>query len=59
MKKLLTLALLLSTTVLFAQAEAPNDWWDLDRTDNSYPGVSANKALNYLEGKTGQMDQPR
>ncbi|MGK0335322.1 MAG: cell wall-associated protease, partial [Paraglaciecola sp.] len=55
MKKLLTLALLLSTTVLFAQAEAPNDWWDLDRTDNSYPGVSANKALNYLEGKTGQM----
>jgi len=55
MKKLLTLALLLSTAVLFAQAEAPNDWWDLDRTDNSYPGVSANKALNYLEGKTGQM----
>lgn len=54
MKKLLFLALMLSTAGLFAQMEAPNDWWDLDRTDNSYPGVSANKALNYLQGKKGQ-----
>jgi subtilisin family serine protease len=53
MKKLLLLALMLSTVTLFAQ-EAPNDWWDLDRTDNSFPGVSANKALNYLQGKKGQ-----
>lgn len=54
MKKLLFLALMLSTAGLFAQMEAPKDWWDLDRTDNSYPGVSANKALNYLQGKKGQ-----
>jgi subtilisin family serine protease len=53
MKKLLFLALMLSTAALFAQ-EAPNDWWDLDRTDNSFPGVSANKALSYLQGKKGQ-----
>lgn len=54
MKKLLFLALMLSTAALFAQNEAPKDWWDLDRTDNAYPGVSANKALNYLQGKKGQ-----
>ena len=53
MKKLLLLALLLSSVTIFAQ-EAPNNWWDLDRTDNSYPGVSATKALNYLQGKKGQ-----
>ena len=53
MKKLLALVLMLSTVTLFAQ-EAPNNWWDLDRTDNTYPGVSAQKALNYLQGKKGQ-----
>jgi len=53
MKKLLLLALMLSTAALFAQ-EAPKDWWDLDRADDAYPGVSANKALNYLQGKKGQ-----
>ena len=54
MKQLLTLVLLLTATALFAQMEKPNNWWDLDRTDNSYPGVSAGKAHNYLAGKQGQ-----
>ena len=30
---------------------APNNWWELDRTDNNFPGVSAEKAINYLDGK--------
>ena len=54
MKKILTLALALCATALFAQAEAPQDWWNLDNGDNSYPGVSANKAHEYLKGKKGQ-----
>lgn len=53
MKKLLVFALLLSAAGLFAQ-EAPQNWWDLDRTDDSFPGVSAKKAHNYLQGKQAQ-----
>lgn len=53
MKKLLVFALLLSTAGLFAQ-EAPQNWWDLDRTDDSFPGVSAKKAHDYLQGKQAQ-----
>ncbi len=54
MKKLLILALILSTVSLAAQDVAPDNWWDLDRTDNTFPGVSAQKAHNYLKGKQAQ-----
>jgi cell wall-associated protease len=53
MKKLLIFALVLCTAGLFAQT-APNNWWDLDRTDDTFPGVSAQKAHNYLKGKKAQ-----
>lgn len=53
MKKLLVFALLLCTAGLFAQS-APQNWWDLDRTDDSFPGVSAKKAHEYLKGKQAQ-----
>jgi subtilisin family serine protease len=46
----LILACLLSLT-LTAQDQAPPNWWEMDRTDDSFPGVSANKANAYLEGK--------
>ncbi len=36
---------------LSAQQAAPDNWWELDRTENSFPGVSASKAIAYLEGK--------
>jgi len=55
MKRLLLFcAVLLTTAGLMAQGETPQNWWDLDRTDNSFPGVSAEKAHNYLKGKQGQ-----
>ncbi|MFK8162015.1 MAG: S8 family serine peptidase, partial [Lewinella sp.] len=53
MNKLLIFALVLCTSGLFAQP-APNNWWDLDRTDDTFPGVSAQKAHNYLKGKKAQ-----
>ncbi|MEM9835224.1 MAG: S8 family serine peptidase [Bacteroidota bacterium] len=49
----IALALVLSFG-LQAQQEAPDNWYNLDRTTNNYPGVSADKALEYLKGKTGQ-----
>jgi subtilisin family serine protease len=36
---------------LTAQDQAPDNWWELDRSENSFPGVSAQKANTYLEGK--------
>lgn len=52
MKQLLfILAVLLSSVNLMAQEQAPQNWWELDRTDDSFPGVSAAKAHNYLKGK--------
>lgn len=49
----LTLALLF-TVSLAAQEEAPKNWWNLDMTDNNYPGTSADKAQEYLAGKSGR-----
>ncbi|MBC6992804.1 S8 family peptidase [Neolewinella lacunae] len=54
MKQLLFFALLLLSTALVAQMEAPQNWWDLDRTEDSFPGVSAKKAHAYLQGKQAQ-----
>ncbi|MEL7163462.1 MAG: S8 family serine peptidase, partial [Bacteroidota bacterium] len=55
MKRLLYLfAFLLTAVSLMAQEELPKNWYDLDRTDNSFPGVSADKAHNYLKGKQAQ-----
>ena len=54
MRNLLSLLVLLASVGLTAQMAAPDNWWDLDRTDDNYPGVSANKALNYLEGKKAE-----
>jgi len=51
MNKLLLLVALLATFTLGAQEETPKNWWDLDRTENNYPGVSAAKTHNYLQGK--------
>lgn len=51
MKQLLLLFALVATVSLSAQEETPKNWWDLDRTDNSYPGVSAAKTHAYLKGK--------
>lgn len=53
MNKLLLFALVLCTAGLFAQP-APQNWWDLDRTDDTFPGVSAEKTHMYLKGKTAQ-----
>ena len=50
---LLTLCCCLSG-LLAAQSTVPNNWWELDRTDNSFPGVSAEKAINYLNGKRAE-----
>lgn len=51
MNKLLLLVALLATFTLGAQEETPKNWWDLDRAENNYPGVSAAKTHNYLKGK--------
>ncbi len=48
---------LLATLCLTAQTavtEAPDNWWDLDRTDDNFPGVSADKAIAYLTGKKAE-----
>ncbi len=54
MKQFLLFFALALTAALSAQ-EAPQNWWDLDRTDNSYPGVSAAKTHAYLEGKKAKQ----
>ncbi|MCP9237732.1 S8 family peptidase [Lewinella sp. JB7] len=52
MKQLFVLLALVCSLGLGAQGTAaPDNWWELDRTENSFPGVSAAKAHNYLEGK--------
>ena len=51
MNKLLLLLALFASFGLSAQEETPKNWWDLDRTENSYPGVSAAKTHKYLTGK--------
>ncbi|PHI21181.1 peptidase S8 [Lewinellaceae bacterium SD302] len=40
---------------LVAQDDAPQNWWNLDLTADKYPGVSADKAQEYLKGKTGRQ----
>lgn len=52
MNKLLLLIAVLATFSLSAQ-ETPKNWWELDRTNDSYPGVSAAKTHDYLKGKQG------
>ena len=57
MKGLFFAASMLATLCLTAQvpaSEAPNNWWELDRTDNTFPGVSAAKANTYLAGKKAE-----
>ncbi len=54
MKQLFLAIALLCALGLSAQEAAPDNWWVLDRTDNSYPGVSATKAYTYLEGKKAE-----
>lgn len=55
MHKLIALGLSLAIfSGLQAQMEAPQNWWNLDQESDRYPGVSANKAHEYLKGKTGQ-----
>ncbi|NJB85637.1 subtilisin family serine protease [Lewinella marina] len=39
---------------LTAQSSAPNNWWELDQTENSFPGVSAARANAYLAGKKAE-----
>lgn len=51
MRVLLFLTTLLGSVLLTAQSETPRNWWNLDRTEDSFPGVSAAKAHNYLQGK--------
>jgi cell wall-associated protease len=54
MRKLLFLAVFFMTAGLMAQGDTPPNWWDLDRTDDTFPGVSAKKAHQYLAGKSAQ-----
>ena len=51
MRYLLFLTAFLGSLLLTAQSETPKNWWNLDRTEDSFPGVSAAKAHNYLQGK--------
>lgn len=56
MQKLVALTLAASLSFgLAAQEEAPQNWWNLDLTTHSFPGVSADKAQEYLKGKKGQQ----
>lgn len=52
MKQFLLFVALFATISLSAQEATPKNWWDLDRTDDSYPGVSAAKTHAYLQGKS-------
>ena len=54
MRQLLLFAALFCSVALTAQTaevETPKNWWDLDRTEDSFPGVSAKKTHDYLKGK--------
>ncbi|THH41216.1 S8 family peptidase [Neolewinella litorea] len=54
MKQLFFLFALVMSVSLTAQSSTPNNWWELDRTENSYPGVSAARANTYLAGKKAE-----
>lgn len=54
MKRIFVVLSLVFALSVQAQDAAPNNWWELDRTDNSFPGVSAAKANSYLQGKKAQ-----
>ena len=54
MKQIIFSFSLLLTAGLVAQNAAPQNWWDLDRTDDTFPGVSAAKAHTYLAGKKAE-----
>ena len=54
MKQFIFSLSLLFTAGLMAQNAAPQNWWELDRTDNTFPGVSAAKAHTYLDGKKAE-----
>ncbi len=55
MQKLIALTILFAAfTSLQAQMEAPQNWWNLDLQSDRYPGVSADKVHEYLQGKSGQ-----
>ena len=54
MNRLFLFLALISGTALGAQAETPNNWWDMDRQDDNFPGVSAKKAHDYLNGKVAK-----
>ena len=54
MKQFIFSLSLLFAAGLMAQDGAPQNWWELDRTDNTFPGVSAAKAHTYLDGKKAE-----
>ncbi len=54
MKQVFFFLAVLSTLGLSAQNAAPNNWWELDRTEDTFPGVSAARALTYLEDKSAE-----
>ncbi len=54
MRNLLLLLAFVATFGLSAQSAAPNNWWELDRTENSFPGVSASRAHAYLADKKAE-----
>ncbi|WP_116127908.1 S8 family peptidase [Lewinella sp. IMCC34183] len=54
MKQLLLLLAFATTVGLSAQSSVPDNWWELDRDENSYPGVSAERAETYLSGKQAE-----
>ena len=41
-------------TAQTAVTEVPDNWWEMDRTDDTFPGVSAAKANTYLAGKKAE-----
>ena len=51
---LISLIASLSLCAQTAATDVPDNWWDLDRTDDNFPGVSADKAITYLEGKKAE-----
>ena len=57
MRRLFFALSLLATVCLTAQTavtEVPDNWWEMDRTDDTFPGVSAAKANTYLAGKKAE-----
>lgn len=50
----LATALLFSVALIAQEQEAPKNWWNLDLEQDQFPGVSADKALSYLKGKSSR-----